>query len=37
MGVYGFQKLTEDEPTRETPDDVRADLAKEIRELIGGK
>jgi diadenosine tetraphosphate (Ap4A) HIT family hydrolase len=34
MGVYTFQKLAEDEPTRDTPDNVRADLAKEIRELI---
>ena len=37
MGVYTFQKLAEDEPTRDTPDTVRADLAKEIRELIKGK
>lgn len=36
MGVYAFQKLAEDEPTRDTPDDVRAGLAKEIRELIEG-
>ena len=37
MGVYTFQKLAEDEPTRDTPDDVKAGLANEIRELIGGK
>ena len=37
MGVYTFQKLAEDEPTRATPDDVRAGLAKEVRELIGGE
>ena len=37
MGVYTFQKLAEDEPTRDTPDDVRAGLATEIRELIQGE
>lgn len=37
MGVYTFQKLAEDEATRDTPEDVRAGLAKEIRELIGEK